>query len=121
MSVAVSLTGGRKPFKTGRTVRLYFTLVFSGSYVLGGDTVSFAGLVPGSKAPIQGTVDINGVSGFRYEYVNGTNNTNGLVKVRVNDAGGVNAPNAEHTAVAYVAGVTGDVVTGVAEFDLFQG
>ena len=93
------------------------TLVASGSYVAGGDTLDFSakGDLPVSIAPRD--VFIHGVAGFVYEFVRGTTLANSKVKVRVDGAGGVNVALGEHTAVAYVAGVTGDTITFLAIFD----
>lgn len=87
------------------------TLTFSGSYTTGGDTVDLSGKVPTAKAPIFALVA--GIAGFPYQWVVGTTLANGKVMVRINDAGGANAPNAEHSAAGYAAGVTGDTVKAI--------
>lgn len=86
------------------------TLVFSGTYPTGGDTISFSGIkgVLSSQPPVWG--DVQGIAGFKYEFSVGTTLANGKVLVRVEAAVATNTPLAEHTNVAYVAGVTGDTV-----------
>lgn len=106
----------------GPEARLYFTLVFNTNYPAGGDTVNFATLGPtGKAAPLY--VQINGIAGFVYTYQGpaaGTADaTNGRVQVYCNTAGGANAALGEHTTAAYVAGVTGDTITGCAVFVQF--
>jgi hypothetical protein len=118
MAAVAALLGGRKGFKSGRVIRVYFTVTPSGDYATGGDTLNLSGLVPGTKAPIY--VHIEGIGGFTYRYVKGTNIADGKFMVRVNDAGGANAPEAQHTAAGYAAGVTADVITGYADFDAIQ-
>lgn len=82
------------------------TLVFTGSYAALGDPLDF-GAVFGmltTKQPKRAL--IHGKAGFIYTY----DLVNKKVMVFCNTAGGANLPLVEHTAIAYVAGVTGDVV-----------
>ncbi|HEY6020818.1 MAG TPA: hypothetical protein VIY48_13250 [Candidatus Paceibacterota bacterium] len=119
MAAATATATVTKAFKAGRVIRAYGTVAITASpdtYTTGGITLSFAGKIPGTqRAPLN--VDFNGVSGFNYSYVKGTNISDGKIMIRVNDAGGVNAPEGEHTAVAIVAGVSGDTITFSADFD----
>lgn len=106
----------------GPEARLYFTLVFSGTYPTGGETLNFAALGPtGKAAPLD--VKITGIAGFVYTHQGpaaGTHDaTNGRVQVYCNTAGASNAPLGEHTAATYAAGVSGDTVSGVAVFAQF--
>lgn len=96
---------------------LIFTITPSGTYPTGGDTLNLSGLMPGSSL-VPTWVEINGVSGFFYSYVNGTTQANGKVKVFVEQAVATNTPLAEHSNAAYVAGVTGDTITVYCEFKL---
>jgi len=89
-------------------------LAFSGNYATGGDTVSLAGLVPTSKLPA--AVLVQGQGGGVFGWVDGTTLANAKVKVFVEQAVGTNSLLVEHTAVAYVAGITGDTVKFVAFF-----
>lgn len=92
------------------------TIAASGSYVAGGDTLDFA--VRGVQARVPPKyVEIHGQAGFIYRFLPGTGISNGKVQVRCNTAGGANAPLDEHTAAAYAAGVTGDVIRFQAIFD----
>lgn len=85
------------------------TVVFSGSYTTGGDTLDLTGKgILASAAPIDGRIE--GQAGFKYEWAPGTAMANGKVLIRINDAGGANAPMAQHSAASIVAGVTGDTV-----------
>lgn len=99
----------------GKRGHLIITITASGSYTTGGDTLSLAGLMPGS-ATVPTWAEIQGVNGFVYAYVAGTTQANGKVKVFVEATVATNTPLAEHTAVAYVAGVTGDTITAYIEF-----
>lgn len=99
-----------KQFDEGTFRHVIGTVVFSGTYAgTGGDTLDLTnkGILAGS-IPIDGF--INGSAGFRYEWAVGTTLANGKVKIRINDAGGANAANAEHSNASVVAGVTGDTI-----------
>lgn len=96
-------------FDHGQVIEVVGTIAFTGNYTTGGDTLSLASAkVPSSEAPID--VDINGKAGFVYQFDKGTTLANGKVLVFCNTAGAANAALGEHTAVALVAGVTGDTV-----------
>jgi hypothetical protein len=106
---------------------IYGTLVFSGSYVSGGDTLNFltAGTTQGGmgadaikslslpqfsqivEAPVVGTA----ASGYTYLFAPGTTQANGAVQLFL---GGT-----QLSAGAYPAGVTGAVVRGRFEFPAF--
>lgn len=88
------------------TIEVIGTLAASGSYATGGDVVDFTqlGSVYRAKDPI--FVEIQGKAGFVYQY----DVVNKKVLVFCNTAGAANAPLGEHTAIAYVAGVTGDTI-----------
>lgn len=100
----------------GKGFLVFFSLVFSGSYPgSNGEPVNWktAGVKGTSKAATR--VIATGKGGFTYPY----DRANSTFEVRVNDAGGANAPSGEHTTAAYAAGVTGDVVEGIAFFPKF--
>lgn len=108
LTVTQKTTAGKFAIMTG-------TIVFSGSYATGGDTLSLTGLqIPGTVAPR--AVFVTGQAGYMYQYT-GTTRSNGKVKVYVATTSGANIPLAEHTAAAYAAGVTGDTVTILVLFD----
>jgi hypothetical protein len=110
MAAAFTLTTQNDEGKLRRAIG---TIAFSGSYTATGDTLDLTGKgILASQPPIVG--HIRGQAGFQYPFVKGTTLANGKVQIRVNDAGGANTANGEHTAASVVAGVTGDTV--VAEF-----
>lgn len=84
------------------------TLVFSGTYPTGGEAFSLVGTVHSLGTPLFFLAV--GKAGFVYEYDKSANK----VMVFTNSAGGVNAALTEHSAVAYVAGVTGDTIDFIA-------
>lgn len=88
------------------TIEVFGTLTPTGSYATGGDVVDFTqlGSVYRAKDPL--IVEITGKAGFVYQY----DVVNKKVLVFCNTAGGANAALGEHTAIAYVAGVTGDLI-----------
>src|SRR5687768_16545313 len=97
--------------QTGKAAFLYAAkLTASGSYATGGEVLGLRGKMPTLSNPT--AVIVVGKAGFIYEYDHATDK----LLVRVNDAGGANAPNAEHTVAGYVAGVTGDDIRLLAIF-----
>lgn len=88
------------------TMEVFGTLVASGSYATGGDTIDFTqlGSITRAKDPL--FVEVTGIAGFIYQY----NRVTKKLLVYCNTAGGVNLKLDEHTAIAYVAGVTGDTI-----------
>src|SRR5262245_54776800 len=112
MTFAVTTSGALKPrILRGRNYfKMYGRLVASGNYASGGDPVDFALISPTRKQPF--TVNIKGKAGFIYAY----DLANKKVMVWTNSAGGVNLSLTEHTAVALVAGVTGDTIEFEAYF-----
>jgi len=112
---AVSMVVNQKS-TSGKYMVVVGTLTFSGSYTTGGDTLTLSGYqVPGTQPPR--AVFIQGSSGFPYQWVPGTTRANGKIKVLTATTTGTNLPLAEHSQVAYVAGVTGDTVTILILFD----
>lgn len=109
MAVAVSF---EDVWSDGRRLYAVGTLAFSGNYAAGGDAVDIKAANPNTKGQRwmansdPDVVMIQGKAGFVYAYDKATKK----VQVFVNTAGGVNTALGEHTAVAYVAGITGDVV-----------
>ena len=85
------------------------TLTFSGSYTSGGDACTLQGIgIQSSQIPE--FVEITGQAGFIYQWVVGTDQTNGLVKILVATSTATNAPLSEHGATTIVSGVTGDTI-----------
>lgn len=86
------------------------SLTFSGSYATGGDALSWAGVkgVLSSLPPVECVV--HGNSGHLYEFVFGTTIANGLLMVRIATTTAGNVGLSQHSAAAYDATVTGDVV-----------
>jgi hypothetical protein len=97
--------------KTGTTIRGSFSIVASGNYATNGDALDFAPLIGFTNRQPK-SVRIAGKSGFEYEY----DYVNKKMLVFCNTAGGANAPLGEHTAAAYVAGVTGDTIQADCEW-----
>lgn len=100
--------------KLGQGLRCEVQITASGNYVSGGDALSLASLC-GYTNRLPTFVNIVGKAGFVYSWAgNGpeSNRTSANQKmlVFVNTAGGVNTALGEHTAIAYVAGVTGDTI-----------
>lgn len=111
MALALTVT---KKTKQMRIFEIVGTLVFSGSYPgSGGDTLDLGPYNPLVSSRNPDFVDIMGKAGFSYLY----DFAQKKVTVRVNDAGGANAPQGEHTTAAYAAGVTGDSVVLVARWN----
>lgn len=116
MAIAVTVSD---KWDDGKRLHAVGTLAFSGSYATGGDTLSFAGLVPASRAPV--LVQVEGMAGFHYEVNLGSAINNSKVLVRgqepTNATAGVIALT-QLAAAAYPAGVTGDTVRFYAIFKL---
>lgn len=114
MALVAAIT---KQYYDGKKVHVIGTITASGSYTTGGDTLSLTGLnIKSSQVPYW--LEVQGVNGFNYAYVVGATQATGKVKVFVLQAAATNTPLAEHTAAAYVAGVTGDTITFYAEFEI---
>lgn len=102
----------------GQLTIAVFTLVFSGSYVANGDTLNLCGFqIPGTQPPL--AVFITGLNGVIYQYrkLAPAGRCTGTVKVMIEQTVATNTPLGEHTAVAYVASVTSDVVTALVIYD----
>lgn len=104
MAMTFTQDGPRRP--GFHTVEVFGTLAASGNYAAGGDSVDFTQLGSILRARDPLFVDIQGISGFVYQY----NRSTKKVLVYCNTAGAANAPLGEHTAAAYAAGVTGDTI-----------
>lgn len=94
------------------------SLVFSGTYPTGGDTLNWQSVkgVLSSLPPSE--VVCHGNSGHLYEFVFGTTIANGKVMVRIATTTSGNTGLAEHSNAAYDATVTGDVIRFHAVFKL---
>lgn len=99
----------------GKRGHMIIGVTASGNYSTGGDTLNLANLIPGAGT-LPTWVELQGINGFVYAYAAGTTQANGKMKVFVEQAVATNTPLAEHSAAAYVAGVTGDTITGYVEF-----
>lgn len=93
-----------------KTIHVFFTIVASGNYAAGGEALALKTLAALQDAPIH--VNITGKAGFQYVYDYAADK----MMVFTNSAGGANGALTEHTAVAYVAGITGDTIKGYAVF-----
>lgn len=87
-----------------------FDVTPSGNYVAGGEVLAptLESIHPLGRAPDD--VEVNGKAGFVFMYDHAAKK----LLAFVNTAGGVNAALGEHTAVAYVAGITGVAHRGLA-------
>lgn len=94
------------------------SLVFSGTYPTGGDTLNFQSVkgALSSLTPVECVV--HGNSGHLYEFVFGTTIANGKVMVRIATTTSGNLGLSEHSNAAYDATVTGDTVRFHATFKL---
>ena len=91
----------------GQRIHQVGTILASGSYVTGGDTVDFAkGDIHSSRVP--DWVEIHGEAGYVYGYKPGTTISNG--KVIAFEAGADAAPLDEVAAGAYPAALIADVI-----------
>lgn len=105
----MALTGTRlKAGKSGNTFVAVFSVVASGNYATGGDSLDFGTIVSYTNRQPD-MVLISGMAGFVYQY----DLVNKKMLVFCNTAGGANAALGEHTAAAYVAGVTGDSIRAI--------
>lgn len=118
MSLAVTQKGGlRNINRAGRHVWFQVTIVPSGTYPTGGDTLDLRGFgAGGNSVPLD--VKIDGQSGATYKYVPGTNRGNGKMMVFVEQTVATNALLGEHTNVTYVAGVSGDTIVATVRVEL---
>ena len=96
--------------------RLYFTVAIDANdaYAAGGlpFSLQLGDLVKSQYVPL--TVIIEGDNGFVYAYVNGTNPSNGKVKILTGAA--AQSALTELSNGAVPAGVTGDTLSGYADF-----
>lgn len=100
--MAVTATVTKKWFD-GKKMWAIVSLVFSGSYVTGGDTVNLQSLgIQSTQSPFACT-DISGQSATLYAWVVGTTQANGKVKC-------FQGALAEVAAGAYPGSITADVV-----------
>lgn len=124
MALAVTVT--KTPKITMNTIRIFGTIVASGTYAAGGDTLNFltATYPPGQTPPPVSGVPLivyiqsaksGGVSGFQYPFNPGTTQANG--KMQVFTGAAAQSALTELSNGAYPAGVTGDTITFEAEFE----
>ena len=91
-------------YDNGQSLEVIGTLVASGDYSTGGDSIPRTDLnIKSSRAPV--FVSVKGKGGYIYEYIVGT----ALLLVRECAGSATLAP--EIAASAYPSGVTGDTIT----------
>jgi hypothetical protein len=119
MAMTGKITGTDKGQKHQR---VYFTLTFTGSYPgTPGETANFSTFTQtvGYDNPVSSQlpkiVVITGIAGYSYSYIAGTTNQNGTVAVFQGGASASN-PQAQIGTTTYPSGVTGDTVSGYADF-----
>lgn len=114
----VSLTDERNTWVAGDKYFVVGTVTISASpatYVGGGLVMNFlTALIKASRVPI--AVFVYGISGYIYSYVAGTDASNGLLKVFVQDAVATNPLLEMANALAIPAGLSGDTITFMAIF-----
>lgn len=113
MAMAIAVNSVFKPitFRLNNAFAVLFRITPSGNYATGGDALELKTLAKTSPKQPK-LVLVWGIAGFMYAY----DLVNKKVFVYVNTAGGVNTALGEHTAIAYVAGVTGDTIYALAIF-----
>jgi len=95
-------TEERKRWFDGQRFHSVGTITPSGSYVTGGDVLSFAD--PNIKSSrIPEWVEIHGIAGFAYSYSEQTDQTDGLMLVHDGST--------EEAAAAYDAAILADTIT----------
>lgn len=116
-TAVVSVTDNRKTWVEGPMYNVIGTIAIGASpltYAAGGIVMSLlGGLIKASRTPVR--VLVTGIAGYTYVYVPGTDASNGLLKVLVQDAVATN-PLAEIATAAVPAGVSGDTITFHAKF-----
>jgi hypothetical protein len=107
MSLAVA---NIKKRQTGGVFFAAFEVTPSGNYVTGGEVLSptLESMHHGGKSP--DFVKVDGKAGFVFQY----DHANKKLLTYCNTAGASNSALGEHTAVAYVSGITGVAHKGVA-------
>ena len=113
MAAAATIT---KKKYDGKQLWVYGTIALSGSYVQGGDTLTFAGLgIQSSLVPFavqfESQIGTAAQALNNYTWVPGTTQANGKIRAFI---GAV----AELAAGAYPAAATGDLISFTAQFEL---
>ena len=95
----------------GQRIHVAGTAAASGSYSTGGDTLDLSQfpIIATTQAPIQGTVWMDGISGFDYVFVPGSAMSNGKVKIFQQGTSAGAFP--ELAAGAYPSGISSDTIT----------
>lgn len=106
----------------GKRIHVAGTIVVSGSYSAGGDTLDLSTIeplgVPTAHPPIVGTAWMDGLAGYDYVFTPGAAINTGKVKV-FEQASGAGAF-AELAAGSYPAAIAGDTVTFYGIFPRLQ-
>lgn len=102
MSVSLTI---QDHWDDGKRLHVVGQLTFTGNYTTGGDAINLAlAAIKTGAGRIPIIVSVNGLNNFEYDYVTGTNMSNGKIKVQAFSTGEINQ-------AAYPAGVTGDTVS----------
>jgi hypothetical protein len=107
-------------WQDGNRVHVSGTVVASGNYTTGGDTLDLSQypIIASTQAPIVGTSWMDGLAGYDYVFSPGaTINTN---KVKVFQEHGSAGPFQELASGAYPAGITSDTITFYGIFKKLQ-
>ena len=91
----------------GKRIHAIGTIVATGNYATGGDILDLSDFsIKSNRVPL--FVDVIGIAGYDYRYVNGTTIANGKLMAFQN--GAVTSPAAELAAAAYPAGALADTI-----------
>jgi hypothetical protein len=126
LSGAVNQGMATTPFpgadNTQKLLFVYFSVTPAGNYAALGDTLDLTALADAIKSQAQAPLDVNiksfnpaGNSGFIYQYVPGTDNSNGKFQVLTSNGAAPN-PLVDLGAGAYPGPVLTDVILGCAVF-----
>jgi len=104
----------------GQRIHVAGTVVASGSYSTGGDTLDLSQfpLIAATRPPIQGTAWMDGLAGYDYVFVPGSAMNNSKVKIFAQGASAGAFP--ELAAGAYPGAITGDSITFYGIFQKLQ-
>jgi hypothetical protein len=104
----------------GKRIHVAGTVVASGSYTTGGDTLDLSEfpIVGSTQPPITGTAWMDGLAAYDYVFAPGSALNNGKMKVFQQASGA--GPFAELGAGSYPSAITGDNITIYAIFKKLQ-
>ncbi len=104
----------------GKRIHLAGTVLASGSYTTGGDTLDLSQnpIVASSQPPIQGTAWMDGLAGYDYVFYGGSAMNNGFVKIFQQGSGA--GAFQELAAGSYPGAIASDTITFYGIFKKLQ-